>query len=148
MKEKLKFVGGVLPQSPAAKKRAKRNFAGDYTSCDSGAAPMDLNHPVYEDESFDTPISSRHPAGIKAAKDKGKVTSSQAAPPDPAPSPIPSVTTAPTLAAGHAYTELVASSDYRTLLDTHNVLRQTDDPAQITYLQDMIDGLRRKLGML
>ena len=148
MKEKQKFVGGMLPQSTVAKKRAKRTFAGDYTSSDSGTAPIDLNHPVYEDESSGTPMSSRRLAGIKAAKGKGNAKSSQAAPPAPDPSPTPSATTTPTSTAGHAYTELVASADYRTLLDTHNALRQTDDPAQIAYLQDIIDGLRRKLGML
>ena len=90
---------------------------------------MDLNHPLYEDESSGTPMSSRHPSGVKTAKSKGKAkaTSSQALPP----APTPSAATAPTSTAGHTYTELVASADFRTLLDTHNALRQTDDPTQV-----------------
>ena len=32
LKEKQKFIGGVLPQSTAAKKRAKHTLPGDYTS--------------------------------------------------------------------------------------------------------------------
>ena len=107
-------------------------------------APIDLNHPVFKDESSETPLSSRRPAGIKAAKGKGKATSSSVAPPDQAPSPTPSATTA----AVHAYTDLVASSDYRTLLDAHNALMQATNPAQIASLQRMIDGLSRKLGLL
>ena len=122
MKEKQKFVGGMLPQSAAAAaaERAKHTFAGDYTSSDSGATPMDLNHPVYEDESSSTPMSSWRPAGVKAAKGKGKAkaTSSQAMPP----APTTTTTPAPSLAAGHAYTELVVSANFRTLLDTHNAL--------------------------
>ena len=82
MKEKQKFVGGVLPESTAAKKRASKCTFSDYTSSESGAAPMDLNHPVFEDESSGTPMSSQRLPGIKTAKGKGKVTSFAAAPPD------------------------------------------------------------------
>ena len=142
----------MLPQSATAKKRAKHTFAGDYRSSDSSATPMDLNHPVYKDESSGTLMSFRRPAGIKASKGKGKgkakATSSQAALPAPTPTPTLGATTAPTSAAGHAYTKLVASADFRTLLDTHNALRKTDDPTQVAYLQDMIEHLYRKLGML
>ena len=67
LKGKQKFVGGVLPQSTAVKKRASKYTFTDYTSSESGASPMDLNNPVFEDESSGTPMS-RRPPGIKAAK--------------------------------------------------------------------------------
>ena len=128
LKEKQKFVGGVLPQSTAAKKRASKRTFTDYTSSESGASPMDLNNLVFEDESPGTPMSSRRPPGIKAAKGKGKVTSSSAVPPDQAPSPTPSSTPSATSTAAHAYSDLVASSDYRTLLDAHNALINATNP--------------------
>ena len=59
-KEKQKFVGGMLPESTAAKKRASKHTFGDYTSSESGASPMDLNNPVFEDKSSGTPMSPRH----------------------------------------------------------------------------------------
>ena len=105
LRDKQKFVGGVIPQSTAARRRASKRTLADYTSSDSGASPMDLNSPVFEDESSGTPMSSRRPPGVKAAKGKGKATSSSAAPPDQAPSPTPSST------AAHAYSDLAASSD-------------------------------------
>ena len=67
LKEKQKFVGGVLPQSTTVKKRASKRTFIDYTSSKNGAFPMDLNNPVFEDESSGTPMS-RRPPGIKAAK--------------------------------------------------------------------------------
>ena len=134
----------MLLELTAAKKRATKRTFGDCTSSESGASPMDLNHPVFEDESSGTPMPSRRPPGIKAAKGKGKATSSSVAPPDQAPSPTPTLTSA----AAHAYTDLVASSDYRTLLDTHNALMQATNPAQIASLQRMIDGLSRMLRLL
>ncbi|XP_047940971.1 glutathione S-transferase T3-like [Salvia hispanica] len=89
LKEKQKFVGGILPESTAAKKRTSKRTFGDYTSSESGASPMDLNNPVFEDESSGTPMSSRRPPGIKVAKGKGKATSSSTPPPEQAPSSTP-----------------------------------------------------------
>ena len=79
LKEKQKFQGGILPLSYAAK-RAEHTFVGDYMSSDIGATPMDLNHPLYEDKSSDTPMSSHRPSSVKASKGKAKATSSHSAP--------------------------------------------------------------------
>ncbi|XP_047940201.1 uncharacterized protein LOC125187621 [Salvia hispanica] len=68
LRDKQKFVGGVIPQSTAARRRASKRTFNDYTSSDSGTSPMDLNSPVFEDESSGTPMSSRRPPGVKAAK--------------------------------------------------------------------------------
>ena len=81
LRDKKKFVGGVIPQSTAARRRTSKRTFTDYTSSESGASPMDLNNPVFEDESSGTPMS-RRPPDIKPAKAKGKATSSTAAPPD------------------------------------------------------------------
>ncbi|XP_047965699.1 glutathione S-transferase T3-like [Salvia hispanica] len=78
LRDKQKFVGGVIPQSMAARRRASKRTFNAYTSSDSGASPMDLNSPVFEDESSGTPMSSRRPPGVKAAK--GKATSTSVAP--------------------------------------------------------------------
>ena len=72
LRDKQKFVGGVIPQPTAARRRASKRTFNDYTSSDSGASPMDLNSPMFEDESSGTPMSSRRPPGVKAAKGKGK----------------------------------------------------------------------------
>ena len=95
-------------------------------------------------------MSSRRPPGVKAAKGKGKgkATSSSVVPPEQAPSPTPSSTPSATSTAAHAYADLAASSDYRTLLDAHTALIQATNPAQIEGIQRMIDGLSRKLGLL
>ena len=143
LRDKQKFVGGVIPQSTAARRRTSKRTFNDYTSSDSGASPMDLNSPVFEDESSGTPMSSRRPPGVKAAKGKGKATSSSVAPPEQAPSPTPSSTPSATSTAAHAYADLAASSDYRTLLDAHTALMQATN-----RIQRMIDGLSRKLGFL
>ena len=80
------------------------------------------------------------PVGNKAAKNKAKAnatTSQNSAP-----------TASPTSAAAHAYGDLVRAANQRMLLDTHNALRQTDDPNEAQYLKKMIDALQRRLGML
>ena len=148
LRDKQKFVGDVIPPSTTARKRASKRTFADYTSSESGASPMDLNNPVFDDESSGTPMSSRRPPGIKLAKAKAKATTSTAAPSDQPPSPTPSAIPSKTSAASHAYTELVASSDYRTLLDAHNALMQATNPAQREGIQRMIDGLSRRLGLL
>ena len=71
VKDKQKFQGGIVPISSTSK-RTKNSATGDYTSSDTGAPPMDLNQPMYEDESSGTPMSSRRPIGNKVAKNKGK----------------------------------------------------------------------------
>ena len=98
---------------------------------------------MYEDESSGTPMSSRRPIGTKI-KDKAKATSSQ----NPAPAPVPIAAPTPTSAAGHAYAELVAAANQRTLLDTHHALKQCEDPGEAEYLKWMIDDLWRRLGMM
>ena len=72
LKEKQKFVGGMLPESTAAKKRASKLTFGDYTSSESGASPMDLNHPVFKDESSGTPMSTRRPPASRLPRARAR----------------------------------------------------------------------------
>ena len=149
LKDKQKFQGGILPISVVAK-RTKNTTAGDYKSSDSGAPPMDLNQPMYEDESSGTPLSSRCPIGSKTAKNKGKAKATSSQNPAPAPTPTLIATLAPasSSAAGHSYAELVAAATRRMLLDTHHAFRQCEDPGEAEYHKWLIDDLRRKLGMM
>ena len=48
-------------------------------------------------------------------------------------------------AVAHAYGNLVRVAMQRMLLDTHNSLRECQDPRQALYLKKMIDDLQRQL---
>ena len=138
MKDKPQFKGGMLSTSSASK-RTKNTAGGEYTSSDGGTPQMDLNQTLYEDENSGTPMSTRRPIGNKAAKNKGKAkaTSSQNPNPDPAP---PS-------AASKSYDALVRGATQRMLLDTHAVLKQCQDPGEVEFYKNLIDDLKRQLGM-
>ena len=102
---------------------------------------MDLNQTLCEDESSDTPMSTRRPIGNKASKNKGKgktkAMSSQN--PDPAP--------APPSAASKSYDALVRVATQRMLLDTHDALKQCQDLGEVEFYKNLIDDLKRQLGM-
>ncbi|KAL1559585.1 hypothetical protein AAHA92_09911 [Salvia divinorum] len=138
VKDLPKFQAGVVMAS--GPKRTKINTDGSYTSSDGGDAVNLNEEPINEptDESCGTPVSTdrRRPIGIKAAKRKGKAKATMSEP--EVVTPIPQ---------DPQLTSLVRVAAQRALVDTHNALVASQNPAEREYLQGLIEQLKGQLGL-